>query len=259
VELREITRKLMAETELATGFQVAVSEDATLHTFAGVQMAAWDRPAHLIRIHPKAPAAFDYYIVYYCGMIQRFFENPPEERYLFGVGEKGRYHLRKLVARLPFAKRLGELAITPICEQLLAGFMTHLRTIPIGLRADNCVFNEHPELIEMQRLAIQPQLQDNNRTATDEFRNVCPPQVFDATMAINAAFAQFWAEKWEQPELALPSKASGHWAAGEKLLNILHDTPDSGRTDRTLIDAWGAELGVTQWYVWIPYRNPQRG
>ena len=256
VEIREKTRKLIAETEQMTGFQVAVTEDANIQTFATVQMAVWDRPSHLIRIHPKAPAAFDYYIVHYCRMIQRFFENPPEERHLFGMGEKGRYHFLKLLKSLPFAKRMGEVAILPICEQLLAGFLTHLRTIPLGLRVDNWIFNEHPELIETQRLAIQPQLQDANRSAGNQFRSVCPPQVFDDTMAINAAFAQFWAEKWGQPELAVPYKASGHLAAGGKLLKILHDTPDSGRTDRALIDAWGVELGVTQWYAWIPHKNP---
>ena len=52
-------------------------------------------------------------------------------------------------------------------------------------------------------------------------------------------------------------KLSGHAAAGEKLLKILHGTPDSGRTDRALIDAWGAVLNVTGWYIWILYKNPQ--
>ena len=259
MELREATRKLMAETEQATGFQVAVTEDSTLRMMSGVAMAAWDRPAHLIRIHPKAPAAVDYYVAYYCGMIQRFFENPPEERLLFGVDDKGRYHFRKMIERMPFAKRLGEAAIIPIGEQLLTGFMNHLRSIPLGLRLDNWIFNEHPEFVEMQRIAIQPQLQENLRSADDKHRSVCPSQVFDATMAINAAFAQFWAEKWDQPELALPYKASGHAAAGEKLLKIFRDVPDFGRTDRALIDAWGTELNVTAWYVWIPYQNPQAG
>ena len=89
MELRDVARKLMAETEQMTGFQVAVTEDATLPTPSTVHMAAWDRPSHLIRIHPKAPPVFDYYVVYYCRMIQRFFENPPEERRLLGVGERG--------------------------------------------------------------------------------------------------------------------------------------------------------------------------
>ena len=76
-------------------------------------------------------------------------------------------------------------------------------------------------------------------------------------MAINAAFAQFWAEKWNQPELSLPYKASGYAAAGEKLMKIFQDVPDSGRTDRALIDAWGAELNLTNDYVWVPYQGPQ--
>ena len=258
MELRERTQKLIAETEQATGFQIAVTEDSTLSLMSGVLMAAWDRPGHLIRIHPKAARARDYYVVYYGRMIQRFFENPPDKRFSFGVGEKGRYHFQKMIQQMPFAKRLSETAILPICHELITGFMTHLRSIPLGLRLDNWIFNEWPELIEMQRFAIQPQLQENTRTTGEDFRTVCPPPVFDATMSINAAFAQFWAEKWNQPELALPYKASGHQKAGEKLLGVLHDTPDSGTTDRTLIDSWGAELNVSNWYVWVPYKNPQR-
>jgi hypothetical protein len=257
VELRDATRKLMAETEQATGCPVVVTVDAALTTMSGVLMAESNRPGHIVRIHPKAPAAVDYYIVYYCGMIQRFFENPPEERFLFGVGDKGRYQFRKLLERMPTFKRLGEAAISAMCEQLLNGIMTHLRSIPLGLRLDKWIFNEHPELVEIQRNAIHPQLQENARSTSDKFRGVCPPQVFDATMAINAAFAQFWAEKWNQPELALPYKASGYAAAGEKLLNIFQNVPDSGRTDRALIDAWGTELNLTNGYVWIPYPSPQ--
>jgi len=257
VELRETTRELLAEVEQTTGFQAVVTEDRTLTMTSGVVMAAWDRPSHLIRIHPKVLVLVDYYVVYHCRTIQRFFENPPEERFLFGVGEKGRYHFRKMMERLPFAKRMGEAALTPLVTQLLTGFMTHLRSVPLGLRLDDWIFSEHPELVEMQRAAIQPQLQENNRTADDQYRRVCPPPVFDATMAINAALAQFWAEKWNQPELTVPYMASGHAGTGTKLLNCLHDIPDSGRTDRALIDAWGAELKVSDWYAWVPYRNPQ--
>ena len=110
MELRDATRKLMAETEQATGCHVVVMEDATLHDDVGRAMAAPNRPGHVIRIHPKAPAGVDYYVTYYCRMIQRFFENPPEERFLFGVGEKGRYQFRKLLELCPSLKRLGEAA-----------------------------------------------------------------------------------------------------------------------------------------------------
>jgi len=110
----------------------------------------------------------------------------------------------------------------------------------------------------MQKNAVQPQLKENMTSTSDAVRASVPPEIYDVTTAINAAYAQFWAGKWNQPELALSYKASGHAAAGEKLLKILHDMPDSGRTDRALIDAWGEVLNVTGWYVWVPYQGPQQ-
>jgi hypothetical protein len=255
VELRETIRNLMTETEQATGCQVVVIEEPSLTMMSGVLMAAPDRPGHIIRLHPKALAGVDYYVAYYCHMIQRFFESPPDERFLFGVGDKGRARCRKALEGMPNLKRMGEAVIVAMCGQLLNGLMIHLRNIPLGMRIDNWIFNEHPGLVEMQQSAIRPQLQENNVTTGDKFRRMCPPPVFDPTMAINAVFAQFWADKWNQPELALPYKAGGYEAEGEKLLKIFQDVPDSGRTDRELIDAWVAELNLTNWYVWIPYQG----
>jgi len=97
VELREATRKLIAEVEHQTGCTVVLTQDATLTTMSGVSMASPERPGHLIRVHPNAPAGADYYAVYYCRMIQRLYENPPAERFILGYGEKGRYRVRKLI------------------------------------------------------------------------------------------------------------------------------------------------------------------
>ena len=259
MELRETTRKLIAQVEHQTGCTVAIIQDATLTTLSGVSMACPERPGHLIRIHPNAPAGADYYAVYHCRMIQRLYENPPEERFVLGYGEKGRYRVRKLIQRTPVAKLLGEAALLGVCEKLVGGLLIHLRSVPIGLRVDNWILAEHPELAEMQKNTIQPQLQENSRSAGENVRNMVPAEVFDATMTINATFAQFWAEKWDQPELTLPYKASGYATAGTKLLTLLHDIPDSGRTDRALIDAWGAALNVADWYLWVPYKGPQLG
>ena len=182
----------------------------------------------------------------------------PRNDLSLGYSEKGRYRVRKLIQRTPVAKLLGEAALLTVCEKLVGGLLVHLRSVPIGLRVDNWILAEHPELAEIQKNAIQPQLQENSRSLNvgsgRSARDMVPAEVFDATMTINAAFAQFWAEKWDQPELALPYKASGY-SQGQKLLTLLHDIPDSGRTDRALIDAWGAALNI-DWYVWVPYKGP---
>ena len=83
-------------------------EDASLHAMSTVVMASPNRPGHVVRIHPKAPAGVDYYAIYYCRMIQRFFENPPEERFVFGAGDQGRNEIHKLLAISPIAKLVTE-------------------------------------------------------------------------------------------------------------------------------------------------------
>jgi hypothetical protein len=259
VELRETTRKLIAEVERQTGCRVAIVRDGTLSTMSGVSMAGPERVDHLVRIHPDAPGGVDYYAIYYCRMIQRFFENPPEERFVLGYGEKGRYRVRKLVQRTRIGRMVGEAALLGVCEQLVAGLLSHLRSVPIGMRVDNWILNELPELADMQKDAIEPQLQENGRSANENIRNTVPSEVFDATMAINVAFAHFWAEKWGQPELTLSYKAAGYATTGEKLFSLFQSTPDSGRTDCALIDAWAKVLNVADWYVWVPYQGPQLG
>ena len=57
MELREATRKLIAQVEDQTGCTVAIIQDDTLTTISGISMASPEKPGHLIRIHPKAPAA----------------------------------------------------------------------------------------------------------------------------------------------------------------------------------------------------------
>jgi hypothetical protein len=257
VELRETTRNMIAQVERETGFPVVVTRDATLTNPSTIKMAAKGNPGHLILVSPNAPAGVDYYAIYYCRMIQRFFENPPTERFIFTVGQRGRSQVGQLLERTPIAKKVPASRLPILVEQLLSGFMIHLRSIPIAMRVDDWIFDNHPDLAVMQKNAIQPQLKENMGTFGEAFRSMVPPKILGSTMSINAAFAQFWADKWRQFELALPFKSGGFAANGEKLLKIWNEIPDSGTTDRALIDAWGAELNVTGWYDWMPYEPSQ--
>ena len=72
--------------------------------------------------------------------------------------------------------------------------MTDLRSIPVGLRIHNWIFVEQPDLVEMQKNAAQRQLKENLGSTSDNVRASIPPQIYDATMTINAAYAQFGRE-----------------------------------------------------------------
>ena len=200
---------------------------------SGVLIAASDRPGHIVRIHPKALAAIQYYVVYYCGMIQRFFENPPDERFVIGVGDKGRYHFRKLLERMPTYKRLGEVAIIAIAN---IAQRTYDPLAFHSARADSTTgFSTNiPSSWKCSGLPSSPNCKRTPTPSTTSSAACVLPRSSTPTMAINAAFAQFWAEKWNQPELSLPYKASGLMPAAEqrKLMKIFQDVPDPSRTSR---------------------------
>ena len=86
---------------------------------------------------------------------------------------------------------------------------------------------------------------------------VSPPKIYDASEAITAAFATFWADRLNQPQLALPFKAAGYLQAGQELLAIWKSTPDVAENDRTIVDAWAEKLGIAGWYQWVPYSAPK--
>jgi len=97
------------------------------------------------------------------------------------------------------------------------------------------------------------QLQDNQATLAPDVRKIAPTKVYKANVTMNAAFALFWARVWDDPALSLPYKSAGYDKPGARLLSILAEIPDEPSSDRRLVDAWAAELSLSNWYEWVPY------
>lgn len=148
-------------------------------------------------------------------------------------------------------------ALPKLCQILRDGLLHHLRSIPVGMRVDRWLATEFPALTELQKASIQRQVQDSAITLAPKHRQASPPKIFDATQAISAAFALFWAGRLNQPQLALPFKAAGYFEAGQELLAIWESTPDVAENDRTIIDAWAGRLRIAGWYQWERYTAPK--
>jgi len=250
MELRDTTRAVLAHVEQTTGFSVVVLAEPDMPVLSTVNMASTARPGHLIRFRPAVGDQVDYFVTFQCGFILRHYESAPEDRRQCAVTESGRYSMDKLLRTSP-AKTLPAASLLRFRDQLLASLLTHLRSVPIGMRVDRWIAEQYPALAEQQRAAIHFQVQQNMSLFSSPSRTTIPARVFDATLAINAAFVAFWAERWNQPELLMPYTAAGHAAKGRELLETWKEMPDSGRDDHALIDAWGVNLGLDKWYHWI--------
>jgi hypothetical protein len=256
VDLRETTRSIIAEVKAKTGCDVVVQPDESLTTLSGIRMARGDLSAHVIRIHPSAADAVDYHVVHHCGLILRLFENPPEDRVDVSPSDEGAKSAEKALKATALAKVLPPSELGKLRSQLLIGLITHLRSVPVGMRVDRWIAQDHPELVHVQKQAIVRQLRDNAASLAGHIRKSMPTPIVQPTLAISAALALFWGRNWNEPQLPLPYRAGGVEPIGQRLVQIWEETPDSGRHDRLLIDKWADALQIRAWYRWVPHVGP---
>ena len=84
-----------------------------------------------------------------------------------------------------------------------------------------------------------------------------PPKIYDATQAISAAFAAFWADAIEPAAACAPVQGGGLPSGRAGTLAIWESTPDVAENDRTIIDGWAEKLGIAGWHQWVPYSAPK--
>jgi len=81
--------------------------------------------------------------------------------------------------------------------------------------------------------------------------------VFDATHRINTAYALYWSQRLERPQIANLYRLRGFEPAGNGLLKIFERVPDDATHDYELVDEWGKFLGIRDWYIWKKYEGAE--
>jgi hypothetical protein len=259
MSLSEITQKVLRLVETRSGIPVNVEPDPNLPgtILAKVVMARGALALHRVLYRPDSASPPDYLICLQAGFILRLFDTPPEKRFDFAASPEGDAAIERLVKAHPTGRALPPQAVAQLCQFLRDALLNHLRSIPVGMRVDRWLATEFPALAELQQASILRQIQDSAATLAPQHRQVTPQKVYDATEAISAAFAAFWAGRLNQPQLALPFKAAGYLQAGQELLAIWESTPDVAENDQRLVDDWAEKLGIAGWYQWVPYSAPK--
>lgn len=199
------TRDFLARVEDETGFPVRLTEDASLPTLARIRPARGNAPAHFVQYKPTRDESLDYVICLQCGFVLRLFAQPPTQRCEFGGTAAGERAVLRLVsdpqsqlAQLGLeSAQLGQMA-----ANFYGGLLTHLRSVPIGLRIADWIFDRYPGLRASQRATVLKELAEAKAALQPNLRALTPERILQPTMAINAAQALFWAERYDMRELA---------------------------------------------------------
>lgn len=253
--LRDTTRSIISLVEQTTDRPVIVRADSSLKTLATVTIARRGAPAHVVTYNPSASSPPDYLICFQAGFLLRLFANPPSERFDFAESAEGRRHVIAAVASQPELRKQGLAAavLQQYGDSLFDGLMTQLRSVPIGLRVDTWIAADLPDLADLQKVYVIRQLQDNQQVLAPAVRRLASSPIYESSVAMNAAFAAYWARAWTQPSFEVPYTVTGASATGQELLRLWDMADADPRHDRSLVDAWASHLGLTGWYQWVPY------
>jgi len=259
MSLNETTRQVLRLVEERSGIPVHVEPDPNLPgtLLATVTMARGKVALHRVVYRPNSATPPDYLICKQAGFILRLFATPPEQRKDFAGTAAANLAVERLVKEHPVAQMLPPAALPQFVQLLRDGLLHHLRSIPVSMRVDRWLAAEFPELKELQRQAVMQQVQDSVLTLAPQHRQSTPRLIFDATQGISAAFAAFWSQRLEQPQLTLPYKTTGHLEAGASLLAIWEAIPDLPENDNQLVERWAEWFGIADWFQWVPYSAPK--
>lgn len=259
MKLREITREVIQRLEEKSGYQVHVMEDPNLSTIAAIRIARDNVPAHILSVRPAPGASPDYAICWQCVFAMRMFECPEGERFQIAASQLGNEAVERLLnapGGIVRKLRLNGVQVGSLKQQLLGGLVTHLRSVPIGLRVVSWLGRTYPQLHEEERSLAEQELKMGRDSLAPRIKQMMPPEIFAPTAYINTAHAIFWAERLGEPKLVNPYRAQGYEPHGKKLLEIASQILDEPSQDKELIDSWATQLKIKDWYTWLPYLAP---
>ena len=126
-----------------------------------------------------------------------------------------------------------------------------LRSLPIGMRIDQWIAADYPELRELQHRGIAVQQQQSMDILAFRVGKLTVPTTLLGTLAAYALFAD---RLMGSKTFAIPFEASGLLGHGEELLSIWDAVPHRPAQDGALVDQWAAASGMSGWYRWVPYQ-----
>ena len=241
---------ILQRVETLSGRPVEFKPDSSLTLRATLQLARNGAPAHVLRYRPSNEP-LDYWVAYQAGYLLRLLELPPNERFDFAATGAATGQVEELLTTgQPL--NAGDKASAPQFAQMTAHWaMMNLRSYAIGMRIDQWLANNHPELRELQAAGVDAMQQENLQLLSKRMGSLSIPVPLLAPVAAYAIFADRVLGK---TGYAIPYRAAGVLDLGAELLTISDSASPDAVLDRNLVDAWAAAIGMTGWYAWIPYK-----
>lgn len=223
--------------------------------FAGhatIRIARDDQPAHVLLHKQEHDAVLPYLVAFQCLLALRTIEADSSARFdLSSTSNMADDVLKLTQTHAATNSDIPQHAIPQLASQLGNGIGLQLRSFPIALRVDKQIFDEHPELHQLQRKSVELQIQEAMHALSPQIKKIAPPELIRANASMSAAYTQFWAKLWDEPTISTPFAAAGYQEIGQTLISLNDSIPSDHDHDRELVDGWAKALGIDRWFMTV--------
>jgi hypothetical protein len=177
---------------------------------------------------------------------------------LFATTDATEAHAHHTIERdvRKLSRRLGDETAQQYAQMVVAGLANQIYNMPLDCFVEARLHTGCPWLRDAQFAGLAQQMADNEKTVTDrQIRDLAPPSILQANLAMNAALALFVDELFGGvTAYGAPYEAAGALRKGRALHRMAQQavTKWSPGSEYDLVDRWAAELGLTDWYTWVP-------
>lgn len=253
MQAEDVDLPMRAALEAVTGKPVWNQPDADVPAYAVLKLAQSAETAHILRYRPDFEAELAYLSAFQCGMALRTLQADPQHRFDLVPTPQMLVAVQRLVAQHVQQQQsnLSESLFPELARQMGHGLGLQLRSMPIAIRVDRGLWQDYPALRGLQRQNIQRQLQEAMHALSPAVQAFAPPMIVAANASMSCAFAKFWGETWDQPEVAVPFISAGYGKLGDELLELVRSIDPTPNGDRTVVDQWAQRLGLADWFTTI--------
>lgn len=239
------TNQALADLEESTGKPVLIQEDQDLNVLATIHRADAEDSCHVLRVKGSSDHVSDYLITFECRIALR--GDPLKTEVMVEkriTRERLISEVEKLHRKLPLAKsrELGKF--------MYNGLIVQLRSTGPGLLVDRWIRQHCADLQDAQERSIESQITSNLGVLQAGSRANFPATLYNASVAMNAAYAVYGGDLLGKPHLGVPYVSQGHGTLARRLIALAVGEEDPSPTDRQIIDGWAQELGISSWYDW---------
>jgi hypothetical protein len=245
--VNEDLRGLLGVVERQTGYAVAITR-GDIRTHSAMVSASLDQPVHAVYINPQYEKWGDYLAAMQCAMLLIKWADPtriPD----FGLDKQVvTLHVQRIARKV---KGLPASSAVQYAHMVVTGLLQQVNSVPMQMMAMEICRKHCPSLWTQQQESVANELREMAGVLAKRVREMSPKEIYERSVAINAAYVYNWAEESGDHSVTLPYEALGYSKMGVELLNAYRAVDrDSKDSYPVAVDAWAHMLDIVGWYTW---------